>query len=145
MATVALSPSVLGLRSAGLGAAGPLRGAGHEVLASDLFDGATAATLDEGPGLADRIGWGGRARPAGAAGHVGRDRARRASMGVGVVGDLRPERPATAGVLLLHATTTVLPASVRPGPGVQSHAAPDDFAPPARVAAPDGTGVRCRP
>ncbi|MFB4426039.1 dienelactone hydrolase family protein [Streptomyces sp. QL37] len=57
------------------------------------------------------------------------------SLGTGVVGDLLPERPATAGVLLLHAAVA-LPASVRPGPRMQSHVArPDDFAPHERVAA----------
>ncbi|WUH64735.1 dienelactone hydrolase family protein (plasmid) [Streptomyces sp. NBC_00441] len=57
------------------------------------------------------------------------------SMGASVVADLWPERPATAGVLLLHAAVD-LPVSVRPGLRVQLHAAePDDFAPPERVAA----------
>lgn len=134
---IALFHSVLGLRSAELLAAERLRRAGHEVVTPDLFGGETAATLDEGFQLVDRVGW---------AAVI--DRARQTlmgvpdetvlagvSMGAGVVADLWPERPVAAGVLLLHATAG-LPASARPGLRVQLHAAePDDFAPPERVAA----------
>ncbi|MFD4996386.1 dienelactone hydrolase family protein [Streptomyces buecherae] len=137
MATIALFHSVLGLRPVELGAAERLRRAGHEVVAPDLYAGAVATTLDEGFGLLDRVGW-----------DTVVERARRAlvglpeetvlagvSMGTGVVGDLWPERPATAGVLLLHAAAE-LPAAVRPGLRAQLHAAdPDAFAPPERVTA----------
>ncbi|WP_030266587.1 dienelactone hydrolase family protein [Streptomyces violens] len=137
MAHIALFHSVLGLRPAELLAAERLRRGGHEVVTPDLFAGRTAGTLDEGFRLLDRIGW-----------EAAVERARQAlvgmpeetvlvgvSMGTGVVADLWPERPATAGVVLLHAVAD-LPASVRPGLRVQLHAAePDDFAPPERVAA----------
>ncbi|MFI1416562.1 dienelactone hydrolase family protein [Streptomyces sp. NPDC020731] len=134
---IALFHSVLGLRPVELLAAERLRRAGHEVSAPDLFGHETAATIDEGYQLVERIGW-----------RTVVDRARQAlgdmpggavlagvSMGAGVVAELWPERPDTLGVLLLHATTA-LPASVRPGLRMQLHAAePDDFAPPEDVAA----------
>ncbi|CCK25582.1 dienelactone hydrolase [Streptomyces davaonensis JCM 4913] len=137
MAHVALFHSVLGPRPAELLAAERLRRAGHTVVTPDLYAGETADTLDRGFRLVERMGWA-----------VLIERAREAltglpeetvlagvSMGVGVVTDLWPERPAAAGVLLLHATAD-LPASVRPGLRVQLHAAePDAFAPPERVAA----------
>ncbi|WP_017596076.1 dienelactone hydrolase family protein [Nocardiopsis potens] len=137
MAHVALFHSVLGLRTAETRAAERLRRAGHEVTVPDLFGGATASTLEEGFRLLERIGW-----------ETVVKRARRSlegvpeqtvlagvSMGTGVVADLLPERPATAGVLLLHAAAD-LSAGLRPGLRVQLHAAdPDEFAPPGRVAA----------
>ncbi|MGQ4486774.1 dienelactone hydrolase family protein [Streptomyces sp. SAS_281] len=137
MAHIALFHSVLGLRSVELLAAERLRHAGHEVVAPDLYGGEAAATLDQGFRLVERIGW-----------SVVIERARHAldampddtilvgvSMGAGVVSGLWAERPATAGVLLLHAAADI-PASVRPGLRVQLHAAePDRFAPPERVAA----------
>ncbi|MEV0720080.1 dienelactone hydrolase family protein [Asanoa sp. NPDC050611] len=136
MAHVALFHSVLGLRRVERLAAERLRRAGHAVVTPDLFAGKTADSLEHGFRLVDGIGWA-----------VVIDRARSAladmpndtvlagaSMGVGVVADLWPERPDTAGVLMLHAATD-LPASVRPGLRAQLHAAePDDFAPPERVA-----------
>ncbi|MFD7660619.1 dienelactone hydrolase family protein [Actinosynnema sp. NPDC059797] len=137
MASIALFHSVLGLRPAELLAAERLRRAGHEVVAPDLFGGETAATLDQGFRLLDRIGWATaveRARQ-GIADMPDETVLAGVSMGTGVVSDLWPERPATAGVLLLHAAAD-LPAAVRPGLRVQLHAAePDDFAPPERVAA----------
>ncbi|MEU3959378.1 hypothetical protein AB0F42_06100 [Streptomyces buecherae] len=57
MATIVLFHSVLGLRPVELGAAERLRRAGHEVVAPDLYAGAVAATLDEGFGPLDRVGW----------------------------------------------------------------------------------------
>lgn len=134
---IAMFHSVLGLRPVELLAAERLRGAGHEVVTPDLFGGETAATLDRGFQLLDRIGWATMV-----------ERARQTlegmpdetvlvgvSMGVGVISELWPERPDAAGILLLHAAAD-LPASVRPGLRVQLHAAePDDFAPPERVAA----------
>lgn len=136
MAHVALFHSVLGLRQSERLAAERLRSAGHEVVTPDLFGGENAATLDQGFQLLDKIGW---QRVA--------DRARQTlgdtpddtvlvgvSMGVGVIADLWPERPAAAAVLL-HATAG-LPPSIRPGTRVQLHAAePDDFAPPQHIAA----------
>lgn len=137
MTHVVLLHSVLGLRPVELLAAERLRRAGHDVVAPDLFGGVAANTLDEGFGLLNRVGWDTVTR-----------RARSAledmpvdtvlagvSMGAGVVSALLPERTATAGVLLLHATAE-LPAGSRPGLPLQLHAAdPDPFAPPERVAA----------
>ncbi|GAA2775460.1 dienelactone hydrolase family protein [Saccharopolyspora taberi] len=136
MAHVALFHSVLGLRSAERLAAERLSKAGHEVVTPDLFDGQTAATLDEGFRLLDRTGWDvvvRRARqavedmPEGTA-FVG------VSMGSGVVANLLSERPAAGPVVLLHAAVE-LPARVPAGLRMQLHAAePDEFAPPERVA-----------
>ncbi|MES4891742.1 dienelactone hydrolase family protein [Streptomyces sp. NPDC096012] len=137
MAHIALFHSVLGLRPVELLAAARMRGAGHEVVTPDLFGGEAAATIDQGFRLVERIGW-----------PTVVERARLAlrglpdesvlvgmSMGAGVVADLWPERPAAAGVLLLHATAG-LPATVRPGLRAQLHVAePDDFAPSERVSA----------
>ncbi len=134
---IALFHSVLGLRPVELLAAERLRRAGHEVLTPDLFGRETAATIDEGFQLIERIGWqtvADRARQA-LRGVPGETVLLGVSMGAGVVAELWPERPDTLGVLLLHATTA-LPESARPGLRVQLHAAePDDFAPPESVAA----------
>ncbi|WP_406503004.1 dienelactone hydrolase family protein [Streptomyces sp. NBC_01602] len=137
MVHTALFHSVLGLRPAELLAAERLRGAGHEVVTPDLFCGEVASTLDEGFRLVDRIGWAAVVKHARQALRGMPDEAVLAgvSMGTGVVGDLWPERPATPGVLLLHAAAD-LPLAARPGLRVQLHAAePDDFAPPERIAA----------
>ncbi|MFE9782204.1 dienelactone hydrolase family protein [Streptomyces sp. NPDC005775] len=137
MAHIALFHSVLGLRQVELLAAERLRRAGHEVVTPDLFDRRTAATVDKGFQLIERMSWKtviDRARQA-LTGMPDRTVLIGVSMGAGVVADLWPERPDTAGVLLLHATAT-LPASARPGLRMQMHAAePDDFAPPEQVAA----------
>ncbi|MGW1186320.1 dienelactone hydrolase family protein [Streptomyces drozdowiczii] len=137
MAHVALFHSVLGLRSAEILAAERLRRAGHEVITPDLFSGETASTLDEGFQLVERIGWAAVVKHARQALEGMPDETVLAgvSMGTSVVAHLWPERPATAGILLLHAVPD-LPDSVPPGLQVQLHAAePDDFAPPERVAA----------
>lgn len=137
MAHIALFHSVLGLRSAELLAAERLRRAGHEVITPDLFSGETAFTLDEGFRLVERIGWAAVVKHARQAlgGMPDETVLAGVSMGASVVAALWPERPATTGVLLLHAAVD-LPHSVRPGLRVQLHAAePDDFAPPERVAA----------
>ncbi|MGW5330544.1 dienelactone hydrolase family protein [Streptomyces sp. NPDC004014] len=137
MVHIALFHSVLGLRSVELLAAERLRRAGHEVVTPDLFGGESAATLHEGLQLLDRVGWAAvveRARQT-LRGMPEKTVFVGVSMGAGVIAALWPERPATAGVLLLHAAADV-PASARPGLRVQLHAAePDDFAPPERVAA----------
>ncbi|OEU88341.1 dienelactone hydrolase [Streptomyces abyssalis] len=56
MATVVLFHSAYGLRPAVHKAADRLRAAGHEVHTPDLFDGRTAATVEEGMVLKDEIG-----------------------------------------------------------------------------------------
>ncbi|MEE4540564.1 dienelactone hydrolase family protein [Streptomyces sp. V4-01] len=137
MAHVALFHSVLGLRPVELRAAERLRRAGHAVVTPDLYDGLTAATLDQGFQLADRVGWKAvvtRARQS-LDGMPEETVLAGVSMGAGVVAELWPQRPAAAGVLLLHATAD-LPLSVRPGLRVQLHAAePDTFASPEQIAA----------
>ncbi|MDQ7806218.1 dienelactone hydrolase family protein [Amycolatopsis sp. A133] len=137
MTDVVVFHSVLGLRPVERGFADRLRAAGHRVTTPDLYDGRTASTLDEGFALKDAVGWetiAGRARDA------VRDLPARTvlvgvSMGAGVVETVLPHRPATAGVVLLHALGA-LPAGSRPGLPVQVHVAdPDPIAPPAQVAA----------
>ncbi|MGW5717684.1 dienelactone hydrolase family protein [Amycolatopsis sp. NPDC003865] len=137
MAEIVVFHSVLGLRPVELRFAGRLRAAGHRVTTPDLYDGLTAPTLEEGFALKDRIGWTTITRRAAAA---VRDLPAETvlagvSMGAGVVQEVLPGRPATAGVLLLHALGA-LPASARAGLPVEVHVAdPDPIAPPAQVAA----------
>lgn len=137
MADIVVFHSVLGLRPVERGFADRLREAGHHVGTPDLYGGRTASTLDEGFALKDAIGWEtivGRARDA------VRDLPAETvlvgvSMGAGVVQEVLPGRPHTAGVLLLHALGA-LPASIRAGLPVQVHVAdPDPIAPPAQVVA----------
>lgn len=148
--TVVLFHSMFGLRPVELSAAERLRGSGHRVLTPDLFAGAVAAdrgsvpALEDGFALMARIGWDtitARARAA------VRDLPANAvlggfSMGVGVIGSLWPDRPAAAGVFLLHATTTV-PEGVPTGTPVQVHVAVGDrFAPPDQLAAYRASAAR---
>lgn len=137
MAYVVLFHSVLGLRPVELGAADRLRVAGHDVVTPDLYEGRIATTLDQGLGLMREIGWSTitqRARcsvqglpPDAVLSGI--------SMGAGVVGTLLPDRPCAAAVLLLHGLADI-PTTVRAGLPIQVHVAdPDDFAPPAHIAA----------
>ncbi|WIX97647.1 dienelactone hydrolase family protein [Amycolatopsis mongoliensis] len=137
MTTIALFHSVLGLRPVELGFAARLREAGHRVVTPDLYDGRTASTIEESFALKDTVGWTAVVRRA-------RDAVRDlpaetvlmgVSMGAGVVQEVLPDRPHTAGVVLLHAVGA-LPASVRAGlPALVHVADPDPIAPPARVTA----------
>lgn len=135
--------SMFGLRAVERSAAERLRGAGHRVLAPDLFAGAVAAgdgsapTVQDGFALMDRIGW----ETIVARAHAAvRDLPANTvlggfSMGAGVVGSVWPGRLAAAGVFLLHATTTV-PEGIPAGTPVQTHVADSDrFAPPDQLAA----------
>jgi len=140
---VVLFHSMFGLRAVELSAADHLRGSGHRVLTPDLFAGAVAAghgsapALEDGFALMERIGWDAI---------VGRARAALRelpantvlggfSMGVGVIGSVWPDRPAAAGVFLLHATATV-PEGIPAGTPVQLHVADgDQFARPDQLAA----------
>ncbi|WP_328614848.1 dienelactone hydrolase family protein [Amycolatopsis sp. NBC_00355] len=137
MVNIVVFHSVLGLRPVELGAAERLRAAGHDVVTPDLYAGLTAATLDDGFALMDRVGWAAISRRAAEA---VRDLPPSTvllgvSMGCGVVQSVLPDRPAAAGVLLLHALAAI-PASARDGLPVQVHVAdPDPIAPPAEVAA----------
>ncbi|BCK56144.1 dienelactone hydrolase [Nocardia wallacei] len=148
--TVVLFHSMFGLRPVELAAAERLRGRGHRVSTPDLFAGAVVGdhglvhALEDGFALMERIGWDTimtRARAA------VRDLPANTvlggfSMGVGVIGDLWPDRLAAAGVFLLHATTTV-PEGIPSGTPVQAHvAAGDRFAPPDQLAAYQTSAAR---
>ncbi|SEF34583.1 Dienelactone hydrolase [Amycolatopsis pretoriensis] len=137
MTTIALFHSVLGLRPVELAFADRLREAGHRVVTPDLYGGRTAPALDQGFALKDAVGWETITRRAREA---VRDLPAKTvlvgvSMGAGVVQEVLPGRPHTAGVVLLHALGA-LPAGIRAGLPVQVHVAdPDPIAPPAQVAA----------
>ncbi len=130
--------SMFGLRAVELAAAEQLRAAGCQVVVPDLFDGATVpGDVDAGFALMDQVGWGtivdrGRRGLAG----VPREAVLGGfSMGVGVIGELWPQRTEAAAVFCLHASTTV-PDGVRPATPVQLHvAAGDRFAPADQIAA----------
>jgi dienelactone hydrolase len=137
MAHIALFHSVYGLRPAVLTAAERLRDAGHHVVATDLYAGTVAATIDEGFKVSEQIGWETIMRRAR---HVVRELTHDAvlagfSMGAGIVGDLLRDRRSAAGLLLFHGIGAE-PAAVRAGLGVHLHIAdPDEFFPPATVTA----------
>jgi dienelactone hydrolase len=128
MAEVVLFHSILGLRPAEAAWAERLRAA-HTLATPDLYAGATAASYEEGEALRDRVGWEtvvARAQAAVAPLPRGTVLAG-VSMGAGVVGEVWPGRPETAGVLLLHGPCEV-PADPRPGLPVQAHLAePEPF------------------
>lgn len=138
MAHVALFHSVYGRRQAVLAAADRLRAAGHAVTAPDLYAGRLAATAEDGFALCNQVGW-----------HTIMRRAREAlagwppetvlaglSMGASVAAGLLDERPATAGLLLLHNTGGSDEAEVRACLPVQLHIAdPDEYQSAAEVAA----------
>jgi dienelactone hydrolase len=136
MAHVALFHSVYGRRPAVLDAARRLQAAGHAVTAPDLYAGQVAATVDEGFALSDEIGWAaimGRARQALHGWPPGTVLAG-FSMGAAVATGLLAERPAAAGLLLLHNTGGSDQAGLPPGLPVQLHIAGlDDYEPPARI------------
>ncbi|MFC0505782.1 dienelactone hydrolase family protein [Micromonospora costi] len=135
MRHVVLFHSVFGLRPAVLAAAHRLRAAGRQVTTPDLYGVPAADTVEEGFALFEKIGQ-----------DTVLDRARDAvaplppetvlagfSMGAGVAGAVLADRPATAGLLLLHGTGGA-PADVRPGLPVQLHLAdPDPYEPPDEV------------
>ena len=132
------------MRQAEASAAARLRAAGHDVITPDLYDGQTAGTMDAALALMDTVGW-----------QVICARARRAlqgvpgpavlagfSMGAGVIGSVWDERPAAAGVVLLHGIAPI-PANVPAGLPVQVHLAEDDpFAPREAVAQWQAAAVR---
>ena len=127
MATVLLCHSVYGLRLLERGAAERLGAAGHRVVTPDLYGGRTAASVDEGFALRDAIGWDVIvARAAEAAEDLPAEAVLGGfSMGAAVAAALWPERPATAGLLLLHGLVA-LPDNARPGLPVQLHLADPD-------------------
>ncbi|SCG67541.1 dienelactone hydrolase family protein [Micromonospora inositola] len=131
MGQILLFHSVYGVRPAVLAAADRLRAAGHQVVTPDLYGLPAVDTVEEGFALLNKIGQ-----------DTVLDRARAAardlpaetvlagfSMGAGVAGALLAERPAAAGLLLLHGTGGA-PDAVRPGLPVQLHLAdPDEYDP----------------
>ncbi|WP_250001958.1 dienelactone hydrolase family protein [Actinoplanes sp. M2I2] len=127
MASVAIFHSLYGLRPSVLTAAERLRAAGHTVVAPDLYGLPATDSVDEGAALADKVGWSeivDRARTA------LRDMPPRTvlvgfSMGTGVVDALLPERPQTAGVLLLSGAA-ITAGQVRSGLRAQLHFADPD-------------------
>ena len=112
MADVVLFHSIRGLRPAEHAAAERMRAAGHSVIVPDLFDGRATDSVDEGFALEAEIGWERICERAEAAvaGLPPATVLAGVSMGAGVVGHLWPQRPQTAGVLLLHGVTELPPA-----------------------------------
>lgn len=127
MASVFLCHSVLGLRDPEREAADRLRAAGHLVTTPDLFEGRTAGDMDAGFALRDAVGWDVMvARAALAAEDLPPETVLGGfSMGAAVAAALWPERPATAGLLLLNGLVA-LPDNARPGLPVQVHLADPD-------------------
>ncbi|MEJ3655639.1 dienelactone hydrolase family protein [Actinomycetes bacterium KLBMP 9759] len=134
---VALFHSLFGLRAVELAAAERLRAAGHQVVAPDLFDGATMpGDYDAGFDLVDRIGWSTLLERAHDALAAVPDEAVLGglSMGAALVGDIWPTRLDAAGAFYLH-TAPPVPAGIRTGTPVQLHfGAGDPFVPPERLA-----------
>ncbi|TDB75303.1 dienelactone hydrolase family protein [Micromonospora sp. KC723] len=127
MAQIALFHSVYGLRPAVLADAERLRAAGHQVVTPDLYALPPADTAAAGFALLEKVTLEEvlrRARAALAPLPAGTVLAGY-SMGAGVAGVLLAERPAAAGLLLLHGTGGA-PAAVRPGLPVQCHLADPD-------------------
>ena len=142
---VVLFHSMFGLRAVELSAAERMRAAGCHVVVPDLFAGeAVPGGIEAGFALMEHVGW-----------PTIVDRARRAlanvpedavlggfSMGVGVIGELWPERLGAAAVFCLHAPTSV-PPGVRVGTPVQLHVATGDrFAPEPQITAFQATARR---
>ena len=129
MATVLLLHAVRGLKDYERAAAERLRAAGHAVVLPDLFDGAEAATLEEGMALKERVGWEAAvARAEAAAAPLAADAVLGGfSWGAAVAADLWARRPEAAGILLLHGLVEI-PETARRGTPVQLHLAePDPF------------------
>jgi len=136
MATVALFHSILGFRKVEMEAATRMRGAGHTVVAPDLYSGRTATSIDEGFELMSTIGWKTICSRARAALDLVSETAVLAghSMGTGVVGRVWPDRITCGGVVLLHGLAQI-PHNVRHGVPASVHIAdPDEFAPPQEIA-----------
>lgn len=127
MATVFLCHSVLGLRGSEREAAARLGAAGHAVTIPDLYAGRVADTVEEGFRIRDSIGWDVMvARAAQAAEGLPQDAVLGGfSLGAAVAAELWHERPATAGLLLMHGLVA-LPAEPRRGLPVQVHLAEPD-------------------
>ena len=136
MGSLALFHSVYGLRPAVLAAAERLRSAGHTVVTPDLYGVPATDSLAEGFALAERVSFPTMlARARRAVEPLPRDAVLAGvSMGTGMVQALLPERPHTAGVLLLAGAADAFD-GVRPGLRAQLHVADPDpeFVPPEAV------------
>ncbi|MFE0592025.1 dienelactone hydrolase family protein [Micromonospora echinospora] len=135
MRDIVLFHSVYGLRPAVLAAADRLRAAGHRVVTPDLYGVPAVASIEEGFALFGRIGTEAvLARARAAVADLPADTVLAGlSMGAGVAGALLADRPASAGLLLLHGTGGA-PEAVRAGLPVHLHIAdPDAYDPPAEV------------
>ena len=144
MKTVVLFHSILGLRPVEHAASDRMRAAGYAVRTPDLYGGETAQTIEEGFELKERVGWPVICARAAEALADWPDSTVLAgiSMGAGVVASLWPQRPHTAGVLLLHGLADIPPV-VCAGLPAQVHVAdPDPFAPPDQRVAWQATADR---
>lgn len=135
MATVVLFHSVYGRRALEREAAERLGAAGHTVVTPDLYEGRTAATVDEGFAIRHEIGWKtltARARTAVA--DVPADAVLGGfSMGAAVAADIWRERPSTKGILFLHAIARI-PEDARKGLPLAVHLAdPDEYETPEEI------------
>ncbi|MBP7000161.1 MAG: dienelactone hydrolase family protein [Amaricoccus sp.] len=126
MADILLIHSVRGLRDLERDAAGRLRAEGHVVATPDLFDGRTADTAEAGMAIAEALGPE-RVAAAAAAATLPGDAVLAGLSGAFVACGLLADRPAAAGLVLLHGPGPI-PAGVRPGLPAQWHMAePDPF------------------
>jgi dienelactone hydrolase len=128
VAAIVLFHSVRGLRPAEHAWADRMRAAGHAVTLPDLFAGETSETVEGGLAIQERVGWDtmmARARTAVAP--LPETVLAGISVGAQVAGEVWTERPAAAGLLLLHGPCEV-PESPRRGLPVQAHLAePEPF------------------
>jgi dienelactone hydrolase len=130
---IMLFHSALGLRPAVHEAADRLRGAGHSVRVPDLFEGQTAATMDEGLAIKDKTGTEELLRRAVAAAAPYSDRGlvyAGFSLGGSIAQNLALGDDRARGLLLLHGTSDIAEGAAVDGLPVQLHVAdPDVFEP----------------
>ena len=124
---ILLCHSVLGLREVEREAADLLASWGQTVAVPDLFNGATAASIDEGAEIVAHVGWATVCRRAAEAlTDLPVDTVLAGfSMGVGVASELWASHPLSAAALLLHALPTI-PKNVRPAFPFQVHVGGSD-------------------
>lgn len=136
MATVLLLHAVRGLGEVERGAAERLRAAGHQVFTPDLYAGETAATLEAGVAIEERLWPETLERATRAAADLPPETVLAGlSMGAHLATLLWPDRPQTAGLLLMHGLGEI-PEAPRAGVPVQAHVAePDAFEPEDQIAA----------
>lgn len=135
MANVVWFHSVLGRRPVELAAADRLRDAGHRVWTPDLYEGATATTLDDGFAIMDDVTWDVlEARARAFLDDLPEDAVLGGfSMGSVVAQTMAPHRPGAAALVMLHGLVDPPPGSRADLPTQLHVADPDSFAPPAAV------------